>query len=364
MKLEKLNKNILKDYEELNSNYSKLKTQKEKFQSLSEEQKVKINELNKEIKNLNNLLEKSKNRNKQKKHVRFEENDDEEDDYENEYNNKNNRKSKKSLNRYDKYYKNYDDSDNDNDNGNYDDDIDDNGYDYYDKQYNNNNFYNTSTQFYTRNKREFDLDDEYEKNNNYNKYINKIKNKNFNTISMQEDRDLYTENFPSRKSKMKQRKKSKIYYRNDYQDDSYRRSLENDEYLTYNNSTRNIFSGNKNIKIKLGEYTKENSSRKKINGKLIKSKGAREYYDGYEGFNCFPCEKKEKMNKLKLDELNNDLNGLIKDKNIMENKLINLPGQSKTMSNIRQKKELNYILQQTENKINEVRMKLRKLKGL
>ena len=272
------------------------------------------------------------------------------------------------MNRYDKYYKNYDDSDNDNDNGNgnYDDDIDDNDYEYYDKQYYNNNFYSTSSQFYTRNKRELDLDDEYEKNNNYNKkYINKIKNKNFNTISMQEDGGRYTETFPSRQSKMKQRKKSKVYYRNDDQDDSYR-GLENDEYLTYNNSTRNIFSGNKNIKTKLGEYTKDNNSRKKLNGKLIKSKGSREYYDydGYEGFNCFPCEKKEKINKLKLDELNNDLNGLIKDKNIMENKLINLPGQSKTMSNIRQKKELNYILQQTENKINEVRMKLRKLKGL
>jgi hypothetical protein len=211
-----------------------------------------------------------------------------------------------------------------------------------------------------------DLDDEYEKNNFNNKYMNKIKNKNFNTISMQEDGDRYTESFTSRQPKMKKKKsKIKIYYRNDYQDDSYRRGLENDEYLTYNNSTRNIFSGSKNSKMNLGDYVKD-SSRKKLNGKLIKSKGTREYfdYDGYEGFNCFPCEKKEKINKLKLDELNNDLNGLIKDKNIMENKLINLPGQSKTLNNIRQKKELNYILQQTENKINAVKMKLRKLKGL
>jgi hypothetical protein len=48
----------------------------------------------------------------------------------------------------------------------------------------------------------------------------------------------------------------------------------------------------------------------------------------------------------------------------MENNLIKLPGQSKSIINIRQKKELNNKIKQTENKINEIRVRLKKLKGL
>ena len=64
-------------------------------------------------------------------------------------------------------------------------------------------------------------------------------------------------------------------------------------------------------------------------------------YDGYEGFNCFPSERQQRRKKSEIDELNNDLNILLKNKNILENKLIKLPAQSKTINNIRQKKELN-----------------------
>jgi len=48
----------------------------------------------------------------------------------------------------------------------------------------------------------------------------------------------------------------------------------------------------------------------------------------------------------------------------MENSLIKLPDQSKTLNNIRQKKELNNKIRQTENKINEIRVRLKQLKGL
>ena len=360
MKLEKLNQNLLKDYEELSNNYNKLKSQKEKIQSFSEEQKAKISELNKEIKDLNNLLKESLNQQKQNKSVRFEENDDSEDEYENEYNNRKRRKRQKSSNRYDKYHKmneNYDDSDSD-DNGNYND------YDNYGNKYSNNkNFNKTSSQFYNRNRRDFN--DEYDDNNNNNTYLNRMKGKNFNTLNAHEDERRYSQAIPSRISQMKQRKKNRNYYENDNQDDMYN-GAENDEYMTHNYSTRNIFSGNKSVKRKLGEYINDNSSRKRLNGKQIKDPRTKEYldYDGYEGFNCFPCERKEKKNKLIIDELNNDLNELIRNKNIMENKLLNLPGQSKSISNIRQKKELNYKIQQSEMKINEIRIKLKKLKGL
>jgi hypothetical protein len=109
--------------------------------------------------------------------------------------------------------------------------------------------------------------------------------------------------------------------------------------------------------------------RNKINGNQAKEASDirdTDYYEyeGYEGFNCFPCERKQKRNKKEIDELNNDLNILLKSKNILENKLIKLPGQSKTLNNIRQKKELNNKIIQTENQINEIRTRLKQLKGI
>ena len=60
-------------------------------------------------------------------------------------------------------------------------------------------------------------------------------------------------------------------------------------------------------------------------------------YHGYEGFHCFPCERKQKLKNREIDEdeLNNDLNILLKRKNIMENNLIKFPGQSKSLNNMR-----------------------------
>ena len=48
----------------------------------------------------------------------------------------------------------------------------------------------------------------------------------------------------------------------------------------------------------------------------------------------------------------------------MENNLIKLSGQSKTLNNIRQKKELYKKIIKTENKINEIRVRLKQLKAL
>ena len=221
-------------------------------------------------------------------------------------------------------------------------------------------------QFYPKTKR-VGFNDEYE-DNEYYSYIkknnnNRLKNKNYKTINAHEEERRYSqivdENSPIKKNK------NKNYYDMEEQDDIYN-GIENDEYLNHNYSTRNIFTGNKNVKRKLGEYISDQKQRKKMNGNQFKESRNNDFmdYDGYEGFNCFPCERKQKMNKLEIDELNNDLNMLLKKKNIMENNLIKLPGQSKSINNIRQKKELNNKIKQTENKINEIRVKLKKLKGL
>ena len=151
---------------------------------------------------------------------------------------------------------------------------------------------------------------------------------------------------------------------NDDEDEDYN-GFDNNIFLSHNYSTRNIFNERKNIKNEFDEYYNEWNPNQKLNGNQRGHRNNDYFdYDGYEGFNCFPCERKQKIKNLEIDELNNDLNILLKRKNIMENNLLKLPGQSKSLNHMRQKKELNNQLKQTENQINEIRVRIKQLKGL
>ena len=100
-----------------------------------------------------------------------------------------------------------------------------------------------------------------------------------------------------------------------------------------------------------------------LSSKKVKDSRTKEYFDyeGYEGFNCFPCERPIKKNKKEIDELNNELNQLLKSKNILESNINKLPGKIKNINGMRQKRELNIKIKTTENKINEIRLKIKKL---
>ena len=362
MKLEKLKQNLLKDYEELSNDFSKLKSQKEKIESISEEQKNKILDLNQEIKSLHNTLEKVLNKQKQY----------------NEYNDDSGREEKIKFNKqkFNKIgVKRYEQNDEENNYNNSDE------YDNYEQKYSMDRFpinpNKTSNNFYPKNKRkvkfdfdEFDDNDDNQYINYSNKYSNKLGNKKYNTINARKEERRYSGVTWGNPSPIHQKITKSNYYDKE-QEDIYN-GIENDEYNDFSNrnySTRNIFSERQNIKRKLGEYNDERKMRNKINGnqtKEISNIRDTDYYDyeGYEGFNCFPCERKQKKNKKEIDELNNDLNILLKSKNILENNLIKLPGQSKTINNIRQKKELNNKIKQTEYQINEIRTRLKQLKGI
>ena len=95
----------------------------------------------------------------------------------------------------------------------------------------------------------------------------------------------------------------------------------------------------------------------------MKDSRTKEYFDyeGYEGFNCFPCERPIKKNKKEIDELNNELNQLLKSKNILESNINKIPGKIKSINGMRQKRDLNIKIKTTENKINEIRLKIKKL---
>ena len=113
------------------------------------------------------------------------------------------------------------------------------------------------------------------------------------------------------------------------------------------------------------EYNYTNNSKKKffLSSKKIKDPRTKELFDyeGYEGFNCFPCERTVKKNKKEIDELNNELNSLLKNKNIIESSLNKLPSKAKSINIMRQKRELNNKIKITENKINVIRFKIKKL---
>ncbi len=347
-KLETLNQNILKDYEELSSDFSQMKKQKEKIESLTDEQKTKIIDLNKQIKTLHNILEETIKQQKRKKYY-----NNNNIEYDSDDDNDNMKIYKKKKVRLNMYQNNNDNYIYNNDSDEYDNYNNNSNYIYKKKKYQLNPS-KTMQNFYSKNKnimfnkRDLEYDDEYDNDNiiydNNHKYYNRINNnKNYNTINDLERDDYrrYSEIIgrgPS-SSKHKKRKNNK-YLNMDDQNDMYN-GIDMDEVLNHYYSTRNIFDGNK-------------SSKKKINGKQYLD------YDGYEGFNCFPSERK----KIETEELNNDLNMLLKKKNILENNLMKLPGQSKTLNDVRRKKELNKKIILTENKINEIRVRLKQLKGL
>ena len=341
IQLEALNQNLIKDYDELNNKFLILKKQKEQTESYSEEQKMKILNLKNELKAMNNLLEEPINQKKRnKKHNNNDiKNGDEIDNF-------NNFRRKRNINLklIHHNYQNNIGNENPNDNIDYDN-YDDN---LYNKKMHTNPS-KTSFQFYKIKREQFN--DEYYNNDNYysarnRKFYNKIKNTNFNSVNANENEDRFNEIMGDLHSNLKGKKNRNTSSYDIYNHENNENGLEND-YLNHNFSSRNIFNRNNLIKRKLGYINNDNPSREKLNGNQINAPITNEYNDYDE-----------------IDELNNDLNVLLKNKNIMENNLLNLHGHSKTINNILKKKELNEKIIQTENKINEIRVRLKKLKGL
>ena len=181
-----------------------------------------------------------------------------------------------------------------------------------------------------------------------------------------EEATKYMEETNFRSNSLEQRPK-KNYFDTEIKENKYN-GAENNNLFSKNAdeksnhfSARNIFGSKKNSI----ENNNTNNSKKKnlFSSKKVKDPRTKELFDyeGYEGFNCFPCERTVKKNKKEIDELNNELNSLLKNKNIIENNLNKLPSKVKSINIMRQKRELNNKIKITENKINEIRFKLKKL---
>ena len=139
--------------------------------------------------------------------------------------------------------------------------------------------------------------------------------------------------------------------------------------INYKNRNNNIISNRcytvNNILDENGGYEDddfkdiENIEKKKKNGE--KEFTIKYGYDGYDGFNYFPSEQKLKKNQKEIDELNMKLNGLIKEKTRLELELLKLPDQSKTMNDLRKKKEINNSIKEIENKVHQLKLKLKNI---
>ena len=330
-KLEKLNKNLLKDYEELNNDFNKLKSQKEKIESISEEQKRKISDLTKEVKDLRNLLKNYLNKNNS------------ENEEESENNIKVNLINSKSC----QTRKNVKYGD---------------GFSDYEIKSELNIFDKNSVGL------DSNLSDRYRKSldyksNNNKRYSNRLTNPNYKLRTNTEEENKFNEDINIRSSSLKQRTK-KNYFDTDIKENKYNGAesdnlFSNDDIKSNHFSSRNIFGA----KRKLGEINHNSKKTNLFSSKKIKDPRTKELFDyeGYEGFDCFPCERSAKKNKKEIDELNNELNQLLKSKNIMDSNLNRLPIKIKSLNAMRQKKELSNKIKTTENKINEIRLKIKKL---
>ena len=339
-KLEKLNKNLLKDYEELNNDYNKLKTDKEKIESLSDEQKRKISDLAKEVKDLRNLLKNYLNKN----------NSENEEESENNIKvNLINSKSCQNRNKI-KCIDNFSDCEIKSKNN------------LFDKEQNdmNNNLLSD------RYRKIFDYNNDYNFSNNK-RYSNNFSKEKYNKIRQTaEEANKFMEDTNIRSSSLKQRTK-KSYFDTDIKENKHngaenKNLFSEDDDKSNHFSARNIF-GSKRKQIENNISTSSSKKRKLLTCKRIKDPRTKEYfdYDGYEGFNCFPCERTVKKNKKEIDELNNELNQLLKNKNILESNINKLPAKIKSINGMRQKRELNNKIKLTDNKINEIRLKIKKL---
>ena len=201
-------------------------------------------------------------------------------------------------------------------------------------------------------------------NSNNKRYSNRFSNNNYRSMTKAEEENKLNEDVNIRSSSLKQRHK-KNYFDTEIKENKYN-GAENNHLFSNDDAKKNHLSS-KNIfgtKRKLGEINHNNIKKSYLlSSKKVKDSRTKEYFDyeGYEGFNCFPCERPIKKNKKEIDELNNELNQLLKSKNILESNINKLPGKIKNINGMRQKRELNIKIKTTENKINEIRLKIKKL---
>ena len=339
-KLEKLNKNLLKDYEELNNDFNQIKNQKEKIESLYEEQKRKISDLTKEVKDLRTLLKNYLDKN----------NSENEEENENEnikvnlINNQKSFRTRKNMK--------YNDPFTDNEIKNEANTLEKNQFD-------------LDSNLSDRYRKSFDYKQSICNSSNNKRYSNRFSNTNYRMMMTKaEEENKLNEDINIRSSSLKQRHK-RNYFDTEIKENKYNGSESN--YLLSNDGDKKNHLSSKNIfgtKRKLGEINHNNIKKLSLlSSKKIKDSRTKQYFDyeGYEGFNYFPCERPIKKNKKEIDELNIELNQLLKSKNLLESNINKLPAKIRSINGMRQKRDLNIKIKTTENKINEIRLKIKKL---
>lgn len=81
----------------------------------------------------------------------------------------------------------------------------------------------------------------------------------------------------------------------------------------------------------------------------------------YDGFNYFPSEHKIKENMIEMNSLDMELNALLKEKTLLENELFKLPERPRTLNEIKAKKEKNEQIKAIEDRVGQIKMRIRAL---
>ena len=148
------------------------------------------------------------------------------------------------------------------------------------------------------------------------------------------------------------------------------------EILQANKNSQNPNSHNKNRNKSKNKEITISSLTKRVKRNLdYENEENKEFYYTYNDFNdlkqiskkendvtYFPSEKYLVERKDEINKLESQLDLLYKEKNSLENELVKFPEHPKTLKEIKIKKALNVQLSINENNINNIRIKIRKIK--
>ena len=366
--LEAANKSSMKDYELLKVEYNKIKNEKEKLEKLIDDQKIKmenyrkhintlrkficdedestkidikiknniINKNNEDIINNDNIFERENN-NELKEEKKEEQNEEQKQENKEESKENNINEMDVTNNEQEQVKEKEQEQDND----------------YLQNGINKEkNIYNINKNLDNDNGNKNDKNDSQEVITPY-QFTNKnhIKTKSGSIDKIKDDilqvNQSYDINSDNRKNKNinKNREATSVSLRK-----RRGRTIDDENDEDCNNLYYNTF--NDFNEIKKVSNTSNNQVKKKEKGNI-----------SLNDITYFPSEKHLEAKKDEIKDLESQLDVLYKEKNTLESEIIKLPGHPKTLKEIKIKKALNNQLSINENNINNIRKKIRKIKG-
>ncbi|MCQ2815876.1 MAG: hypothetical protein MJ252_01295 [archaeon] len=117
------------------------------------------------------------------------------------------------------------------------------------------------------------------------------------------------------------------------------------------NEKNENFSENSKVASKYENPERRTGRYEKFKGNINK--------DVYDGFDYFPSEHNIAANSSEITNLDSDLNNLLKERDLIENEINRMPTRPRNLNEIRTKRGKTEMLEQIEEKINQIKRRIR-----